>query len=237
MKLLKHIFSITVLSALVVLNTSCRDEAKNPVLAWESALNGFGQFVLPDGSLIPLYTNNNAIGQGTIDRSVFFRANNPQSTVRGKITPISIDGKLEPEQVELYLHFFEPYVDKDGFDQFAQHGGDPTLGTGTKGIKIATLTGVSNRTPVDFSITAAQALDAYKNATFDYGDGRGKVSVFGRRASRGLLPGDTFLISWAIKGKNGLVYSNWSPVYLCSTFSATGGEVLGVNCFLQWSVQ
>lgn len=240
MKSLKYIYQFTLLAGLLLIGTSCRDEAKQPVPEWEAALSGIGQFVLPNGSFLPADDASTAnISQNTINASVFFQASNlASSSVRMSIKPVSIDGKLETDKVELFIKMLEPYRDKDGNPQTARHGITATTGLYIpQGTKFATFTGLANRQASQVTLTAAQALDIFKNATFDYGDGRGRVSVFGRRASGTFQAGDSFEVSWAITGKNGLVYNNWSGVYICSDTNATGGEVPGVNCFLRWNVR
>ncbi len=239
MKTIKHIYTVGLFLSLLVVSTACRDEAKNPIPTWEPALSAFGQFVLPNGSLIPLETDNNAVGQGAIDAQIFFRASNlAQSSVKMSVKPISVGSVLETDKIDLYLKMYEGYEDKDGNPKVATHGITSEKGLYIPiGTKFATLTGLANRTAGQLTLTAAQAFELLKNVTFDYGDGKGKVSVFGRRAGRNFAAGDYLEVSWSVTGKNGLVYNNWSGAYLCSEASATGGEVAGLNCFLRWGVQ
>lgn len=239
MKSIKYIYQLGLFLSLLVIGTSCRDEAKSPIPTWEPGMHGFGQFVLPNGSLIPLETNNNFVQQPAIDQQIFFRASNlAASSVRMSIKPISVDSKLEAEKIDLFVKMYEEYTDKDGNPKVALHGISNDVGLYIpQGQKFATLTGLANRTSGQATLTATQAYELLKNVTFDYGDGKGKVSVFGKRASRNFLPGDQLEVSWAITGKNGLLYNSWSGVYICSGGSATGGEVVGINCFLRWSVQ
>jgi hypothetical protein len=240
MKSLKYIYQFSLLIALLFVGTSCRDEAKNPVPEWEAALSGIGQFVLANGTFLPVDdASTAAIAQPTIDNQVFFRADNlASSSVRISIKAVSIDGKIEPDKVELFVKMLEPYTDRNGNPQTAVHGITATTGLYiAQGTRFASFSGMANRQANQVTLTAAQAFEIFKNATFDYGDGRGRVSVFGRRAGGNFQARDRFEVSWAITGKNGLVYNNWSGVYICSDTNATGGEVPGVNCFLRWSVR
>lgn len=240
MKSIKYIYQLGLFALILLVGTSCRDEAKTPIPEWEAGLHALGQFVLPSGGLLPSTdAGTAAIAQSTIDAQVFFQASSlASSSIRISVKPVSIDSKLEADKIDLFIKMREPYNDKDGNPKVALHGVTATKGLYIpQGIRFATLTGLSNRQASQVTVTAAQVLDLLKGATFDYGDGRGRVSVFGRRASGNFRAGDTFEISWALTGKNGLVYNNWSGVYICSDTNGTGGEVPGVNCFLRWGVR
>ncbi|TAH20554.1 MAG: hypothetical protein EAZ08_05665 [Cytophagales bacterium] len=240
MKSVKYIYQLGLFSLLLLVGTSCRDEAKNPIPEWEAGLHALGQFVLPNGSLLPATDDATAaIAQTTINSQVFFQASNlAGSSIRFTVKPVSIDGRVEPDKMDLFIKMKEGYTDKDGNAKVAVHGITATTGLYIpQGVKFASFSGLSNRQGNQVTLTAAQVFEFFKSATFDYGDGKGKVSVFSRRANGNFAAGDNFEVSWSVTGKNGLVYNSWSGVYICSDTNATGGEVPGVNCFLRWIVR
>jgi hypothetical protein len=199
--IIKRFTSFCLLSLLLI--TSCKDEKLSPYLEPEAAAHGFGELV----------------------NGAFDSANMSASSVDVTVQWISIDKKVEISEIVLFVHFFEEYVDKDGNPAVAVHGSQtaPNL----------VLTGLANRTPGTVKISAEQVYQLFKDVTFKY-DGANAVPVFDnpekpRPAENRFLEGDSFSVTWSLKGKNGLVYKSWSPS-VCT-------ELLGANCEVAWEVE
>ena len=202
MTMKKFIYTVLTLCTIAAVS-SCKDDSLSPYLAPESGLGGFG--ALTAGS--------------------FKESNYAGSKVDVEVKWISVDNKIEAEKIELYVNFYEEYIDKDGNPAVATHGG--AVGKTSSALVVS---GTTNRTAGKVSITAQQVYDLFKDAKFKY-DGKTEVAVFGatRPATKRFLIGDSFDVTWRIYGKNGLVYKSWSP--------STCVEIVGYNCVVEWAVQ
>ncbi|MCB9080321.1 MAG: hypothetical protein H6555_01250 [Lewinellaceae bacterium] len=197
----------TLVAALLLPFSSCKDEALNPVPAPETAVHGFARV---------------ASGSAT---SFLFR--NMTTPINLELQWISIDQLNTVTKMEVFVNFRESYVDAEGNPRTANHG--------TK--KIVTIEGSAvpaNRTYTGFTISPTAVYEAFKDAKFDYGDGKGSVSVFSntfkpdRRASARFTPDDSFSMTWAFTTADGRYFDSWSDS-VCSEFP-------GANCTIRWAV-
>ncbi len=202
MKTIKHLFAPVFLLSLLLV-TSCKDEKLSPYIEPEPAAHAYGE----------------------LTAGAFDGTNIPGSSVDVAVQWISVDKKVEISEIELFVSFFEDYIDKDGNPAVAAHGIQtaPNL----------VLSGLANRTPGTVKITSDQVYQLFKDAKFKY-DGTNEVSVFDnpakpRPADARFLSGDTFSVTWRLKAKSGLVYKSWSPS-VCT-------ELKGANCEVDWAVE
>lgn len=163
-------------------------------------------------------------GQGKLLSGQFTAGNDAASTVNMQLKWIDVNRKLTMSKQEIFIQFTEKYTDKNGNPAVANHG--------TKSFKIQDCKG--NNEPVPFSISAAEVYTLFQASQFDYG--QGKVAVFGatRPAGARFTKADSFIMSWAFTGSNGLVYKWWSV-------SVVNGEVyvdqpdIFANASVTWS--
>ncbi len=201
------IFSLAFLLSLCGFLNGCKDKDKFPIPDFNSAVHGFGQL------------------SGT-DKSYRFGENN---SVDLKFRWISIDGKLEVEKAQMYIHFDEDYKDKDGVNRTANHGG-----TGGKTDNTLIFMNLKNREDKTFTVTRDFIYNLYKDNTFNYDNNNGVVSVFNnpakpeRTSLNRFVPGDKFRVSWILTTKDGKVFSQWS--------GSVCGELPGANCQVNWGI-
>ena len=208
MKTIKYITSM--LLAVVAFVTSCKDD-RELIPVWESGINGEG-----------------LITSAAKD----FKRGEPSLPLDIDLKWISVDGKATATKIEVFVLFNENYTDSEGNPAVAKHGGD-------EGRLLTTFEGAAvppNRSPVSFSITQTDLYNLYQDATFDYGDGNGAVSVFddpinpGRDATNLFVPEDDLVIIWRFTGDDGRVFSRWSPS-VCTEFPGSNCSVaFGVVC-------
>lgn len=212
---------------------ACRNEALSPYLVPESALHGFGQFVV--GSTKIPTDDGEVYSQSTVDKSVKFDvADLANAKVNFQVQAISVDKVKETDAIELYLSFNESWVDSQNNPRVQKHGGVSDLPNKPDGTLWKTLTGVQNRTPISISITPNDVYEMFKNAQYTYGTPN-NIAVFsannpnGDRSVNHFLKGDVFEIRWRIKSKDGLYYGTFSPNVCADTKKA--------NCYLAWKAQ
>ncbi len=204
-KLKLILYSLAV--AMLMPFSSCKDEDLNPVLEPETAVHGLGE--LQAGSIAN------------------FKFGDNNSTINAQLQWISIDRLNTVTKIDLFVEWQEAYIDDEGNPQIANHG--------TKKIKVIEGGAVpANRTNVAFSVSAKDLFEVFKDAKFDYGDGKGIVSVFNntfkpdRSASAYFIPDDSFTLTWAFTTADGRYFDSWSDS-VCSEFP-------GANCDIKWGV-
>lgn len=197
----------TLVAALLLPFSSCKDEALNPVPDFESAVHGFARV---------------ASGSATS-----FKFRDMNTSINLELQWISIDQVNTVTKMEVFVNFRESYIDAEGNPRVANHG--------TK--KVVTIEGSAvpaNRTYTGFTISPTAVYEAFKDAKFDYGDGKGSVSVFSntfkpdRKASARFTADDSFSMTWAFTTADGRYFDSWSDS-VCSEFP-------GANCTIRWAV-
>lgn len=155
-----------------------------------------------------------------------FSIANPATPVAYKWRWVSTDSKNTASKVEYYVTFTQSYSDKDGNDRVANHG--------TKLWKVLEGSAIgANRIDIDGSITQADVYNLFKDATFDYGLGAGKLNVFsqyGRKTANPFIKADGISITWYVTTADGRKFTEWS-VALCD------GETVGANCSMDIGVK
>ena len=199
-----YLFAILSIGALLV---SCKDDSLVAVPDWGSGVHGYGVL--------------------TSDPAVGFSTSNKSATVDVNFLWKSIDKLNTVTNIDLYVAFNEAYVDKDGNNAVASHGG-------SFGLKVKSVTPLGNAEVGSFTISQDEVYAAYQSATFDYGFGDGSESVYsdplgkGRSSNKKFVPGDTFTLKWILTTDDGRVFDSWSPS-VCTEFPE-------VNCQLDWAV-
>ncbi len=199
-----YLFSLTLIAATAL---SCKDESLITLPVWESAVHGFGTL--------------------TSDPAIGFSTANASATVDVDFQWNSIDRKNTVTNIDLYVVFNEAYVDKDGNNAIARHGG-------SAGFKVKSISPQGNREKGSFSISQEEVYAVYQSASFDYGFGNGSQSVYsdplgkGRSSTKKFVPGDSFTLKWTLTTDDGRVFDSWSPS-VCTEFP-------GANCQIDWSV-
>ncbi|MBI5914475.1 MAG: hypothetical protein HY842_03800 [Bacteroidetes bacterium] len=215
MKFLKLSYLLFAMGALTAI-WSCKDEDLSPYLEPETAVHGYGRTA--DGSPADFVFQQ-------IDKSlqIDFNWN-------------SIDGKNTVTKIEFYLFFDEGYVDLEGNDRTARHGGRYDDYTAPRGKLFKTVEAgevPANRTAINFTVSQADVYNLYKDATFDYGSG--SVNVFAnpakpeRTAAGWLVAGDKFELGWVIYTEDGRKFDAWSP-------SICAGEFPNSSCTVKWAI-
>jgi hypothetical protein len=200
MRNIKSLFYIIIISLLVPFS-ACEDTELNPVLAPDTAIHGFAR--TQQGSPTSFFFGNNA------------------SAVNFEIQWISIDQANTVTKIDLFVEWKESYIDAEGNPRTANHG--KKLFKSIEGSAVP-----ANRTYTSFSIAAKDLTELFKTAEFDYGDGKGKVSVFNntfktlRTPNSTFIPDDGFTLTWAFTTADGRYFDSWSPS-VCSEFP-------GANC-------
>lgn len=199
-----YLFSVTLIAVTAL---SCKDESLVTLPVWETGVHGFG--VLTSDPAVGFNRDDSAI---TVD--VDFRWN-------------SIDKQNTVTNIDLFVVFNEAYVDIDGNNAIASHGG-------SAGIKLKSVSPQGNREVGSFSISQEEVYAIYQSATFDYGFGNGAQPIYsdplgkGRSSAKKFVPGDSFTLKWALTTDDGRVFDSWSPS-ACTEFP-------GANCQLDWAV-
>jgi hypothetical protein len=166
-------------------------------------------------------------GTLTSDPAIGFSTANASATVDVDFQWNSIDRKNTVTNIDLYVVFNEAYVDKDGNNAIARHGG-------SAGFKVKSISPQGNREKGSFSISQEEVYAVYQSASFDYGFGNGSQSVYsdplgkGRSSTKKFVPGDSFTLKWTLTTDDGRVFDSWSPS-VCTEFP-------GANCQIDWSV-
>jgi len=216
MKTIKYL-SLT-LVGIFFLAVSCKDD-RELIPVWETGVTAFAE-----------------VPKGSDDNFVF---GFPAIGVTYNFQWISADSKSTVTKIDFYVLFDEPYVDQDGNDAIANHGG-------TTGVFWASLEGgnvPANRVNTAVTVTQADVYNLYKDAKYDYdGDGGSPaIDVFGatpkntdRDATNRFVTDDVITVKWKLTLSDGRVIGGvaggegWSPS-ACT-------ELPGSNCLLAWSV-
>ena len=210
----KLLFAALVLAVL----SSCRDESLNPVPDYETAVHGWGRFQSTSA-------RNFVFAEPGTSLSVDFRWN-------------AIDGINKVSKIEFYQYFDESYVDAEGNNRLARHGGRfQDANAGGKLFKVVEGSAVpGNRSDISFSISQADIYNLYKEAKFKY-DGSTEVAVFNNPAKPDRSPespfvkGDQFELSWIIYTEDGRKFDYWSDSICSEEFPQSSCTVkFGVVC-------
>lgn len=187
--------------------SACKDESLNPTLAPETAVHGFAR--LQQGSPASFFYGNN------------------DSALNLELQWISIDQLNTVTKIDLFVEWEESYIDEEGNPRIANHS--------TKLFKTIEGSAVpANRTYTSFAVSAKELFELFKNEQFDYGDGKGTVSVFNntfktdRTTTARFTADDKFTLTWAFTTADGRYFDSWSPS-VCSEFP-------GANCNVQFAV-
>lgn len=195
------------LAALVIPFTGCEDEDLNPVLEPETAVHGFAR-----------------VKQGSPANFVY---GDNSSAINVELQWISIDQLNSVTKMDIFVDWREGYIDAEGNPRTAAHG--TKLVRSIEGSNVP-----ANRTYASFAISAKELFEAFKDATFDYGDGKGKVPVFNntfkpdRNENARFITDDSFTLTWAFTTADGRYFDSWSDS-VCSEFP-------GANCDVKWKV-
>jgi hypothetical protein len=187
--------------------TSCKDD-RELIPDWETGING----------------------EGTITSAAKdFKRGEPSIPLDFDLKWISVDGKATVTKIDVFVIFKENYTDSNGDPAVANHG--TKLLASFEGGEVP-----ANRNPVTFTITQPELYNLYQDATFDYGDGKGPVSVFGdpyntgRDATNLFISEDKMTVVWHFTADDGRVFKAWSPS-VCTEFPGSNCSVnFGVVC-------
>jgi hypothetical protein len=228
------LFIASALIAGVATFWSCRDESLNPVPAWETAVHGEGaigfnkdvsyQIVKKtktkdgkDSSYVATEKKNwiDSMSLSDLTKTARFNHNWKSNDKLNTVT-----------KVEFYVYWDEAYKDKDANDRVARHGGFIFEDPG-KLLK-SNSTPKASRDNVEYTVSLSEIYNLYKNAEFDYKDGKGKVKVIDgtvRTEAKPFTSKDAFFIRWVLTTADGRVFQEWNP-------DICGGTVPGLNCQL-----
>lgn len=165
-------------------------------------------------------------GQGKLNSGSFLSENDAASVVNMQLKWIDVNRVLTINKQELFITLKEAYTDKNGNPATADHG--------TKSFKVMDAKG--NNEASAFSISADDVYKLFATAKFDYG--KGSVDVFGasRPAGKRFNKNNSFVLSWAFTGTNGLVYKWWS-VSVVNAELYSGQPAIQANASVTWSVK
>ncbi len=165
-------------------------------------------------------------GQGTLKSGSFVSENDASSLVNMELKWIDVNRVLTINKQELFITLKEAYIDKNGNPATADHG--------TKSFKVMDAKG--NNEASAFSISADDVYKLFATAKFDYG--KGSVDVFGatRPAGKRFNKNNSFVLSWAFTGSNGLVYKWWS-VSVVDAALYSSQPAIQANASVTWSVK
>ncbi|MFZ9661246.1 MAG: hypothetical protein ACO29O_05145 [Chitinophagaceae bacterium] len=152
-------------------------------------------------SLYPIDTLEPGVyGQGKLVSGTFLEGNDAGSKVSMQLKWIDVNRILTMQKQELFVTFYQDYIDINGNPATANHGTKSLLTMDCKG----------NNEASTFDITPAQIYTLFSAAQFNYGNGA--VAVFGASRPSGarFKVTDYFQLTWAFTGSNGLVYKYWS---------------------------
>lgn len=165
-------------------------------------------------------------GQGKLSSGSFLSENDAASVVNMELKWIDVNRVLTINKQELFITLKEAYTDKNGNPATADHG--------TKSFKVMDAKG--NNEASAFSISADDVYKLFATAKFDYG--KGSVDVFGasRPAGKRFNKNNSFVLSWAFTGTNGLVYKWWS-VSVVNAELYSSQPSIQANASVTWSVK
>lgn len=165
-------------------------------------------------------------GQGSLKSGSFVSENDASSVVNMELKWIDVNRVLIINKQELFITLKEGYIDKNGNPATADHG--------TKSFKVMDAKG--NNEASAFSISADDVYKLFATAKFDYG--KGSVDVFGasRPAGKRFNKNNSFVLSWAFTGSNGLVYKWWSVSVVNAELYSSQASITA-NASVTWSVK
>ncbi len=165
-------------------------------------------------------------GQGKLSSGSFVSENDASSLVNMELKWIDVNRVLTINKQELFITLKEAYIDKNGNPATATHG--------TQSFKVMDAKG--NNEASAFSISADDVYKLFATAKFDYG--KGSVDVFGatRPAGKRFNKNNSFVLSWAFTGSNGLVYKWWS-VSVVDAALYSSQPAIQANASVTWSVK
>jgi hypothetical protein len=165
-------------------------------------------------------------GQGKLNSGSFVSGDDAASVVNMQVKWIDVNRTLTMNKQELFITLREAYIDKNGNPATANHG--------TKSFKVMDAKG--NNEASTFAISADDVYKLFATNKFDYG--KGSVDVFGasRPAGKRFDKNNSFVLSWAFTGSNGLVYKWWS-VSIVNIELYSGQPAIQANASVTWSVQ
>jgi len=139
-------------------------------------------------------------GQGKLNSGSFVSGDDAASVVNMQVKWIDVNRTLTMSKQELFITLREAYIDKNGNPATANHG--------TKSFKVMDAKG--NNEASTFTVSADDVYKLFATSKFDYG--KGSVDVFGasRPAGKRFNKDNSFVLTWAFTGSNGLVYKWWS---------------------------
>ncbi|MBX2941450.1 MAG: hypothetical protein KF860_03820 [Cyclobacteriaceae bacterium] len=212
MKTIKYL-SLT-LVGIFILVVSCKDD-RELVPVWETGVTAYAE-----------------VADGSEDNFVF---GFPAIGVTYDFQWVSADSKSTVTKIDFYVLFDEPYVDGDGNDAIANHGG--STGVYWKSLEGGNVP--ANRVNTAVTVTQADVYELFKTAKYDYGNG--EIDVFGatpqntdRDVTNRFVTDDAITVKWKLTLSDGRVMGGvaggegWSPS-ACT-------ELPGSNCLLAWSV-
>ena len=165
-------------------------------------------------------------GQGTLNSGSFVSENDAASVVNMQLKWIDVNRTLTMSKQELFITLKEAYIDKNGNPATANHG--------TKSFKVMDAKG--NNEASTFTVSAEDVYKLFATAKFNYGTG--SVDVFGasRPAGKRFNKDNSFVLTWAFTGTNGLVYKWWS-VSIANVELYSSQPNIQANNNVTWSVK
>jgi len=165
-------------------------------------------------------------GQGKLNSGSFVSGDDAASVVNMQVKWIDVNRTLTMSKQELFITLREAYIDKNGNPATANHG--------TKSFKVMDAKG--NNEASTFSVSADDVYKMFATSKFDYG--KGSVDVFGasRPAGKRFNKDNSFVLTWAFTGSNGLVYKWWS-VSVVNVELYSNQPAIQANASVTWSVK
>jgi len=165
-------------------------------------------------------------GQGKLNSGSFVSGDDAASVVNMQVKWIDVNRTLTMSKQELFITLREAYIDKNGNPATANHG--------TKSFKVMDAKG--NNEASTFTVSADDVYKLFATSKFDYG--KGSVDVFGasRPAGKRFNKDNSFVLTWAFTGSNGLVYKWWS-VSVVNVELYSNQPAIQANASVTWSVK
>ena len=165
-------------------------------------------------------------GQGKLNSGSFKSGDDAGSVVNMQLKWIDVNKILTINKQELFITLKEAYIDKNGNPATANHG--------TKSFKVMDAKG--NNEASTFTVSAEDVYKLFATAKFNYG--KGSVDVFGasRPAGKRFNKDNSFVLTWAFTGTNGLVYKWWS-VSIANVELYSSQPNIQANNNVTWSVK
>ena len=201
-KIIKNIAAVSFLALLMV---SCRKEELNPVPTLEAGI----------------------YSQGKQNSGSFIEGDDAASVVNMQVKWIDVNRKLTMSKQEIFVTFYQDYIDKNDNPAVADHG--------TKSFKVMDCG--ANNVPVKFDISAADVYGLFSSAQFNYGNGSVDVFDGSRPAGARFKTSDYFMMTWGFTGSNGLSYKWWSISIADDELLYFADPNIASNAKLYWGVE